>query len=166
MALLNLNLALSTAWSLPTLLAFFRLALAFATAPFTFATADACVEQSVEGGGVVFGATTLKLRVAGDASVLARASVARTENVCAPSGSTAVVWVAPGPEHGPNAAPSTLHAKVAPASGELNPNVGVVSSVVAPVAGPDVIEVSGAVVSTVNDEAAGVGSVLPAASVD
>ena len=144
MALLTLCLALSTAWSLPTLLAFFSLAVAFARAPFTFATADARVEQSAGGGGVVLGATTLKLLVAGDASVFATASVARTENVCAPSGSTAVVWVVPGPEHGPNAAPSTLHAKVAPASGELNPKVGVVSSVVVPVAGPDVIVVSGA----------------------
>ncbi len=62
-----------------------------------------------------------------------------------------------------NAAASTRHWKVEPASFEVNENVGVLSLVVP--LGPAVIVVSGGVVSTLNARLAGVGSVLPAVSV-
>ena len=70
-------------------------------------------------------------------------SIARTLNVCWPSASVAVVCLAPGPLHGPNAPPSIRHSKVEPASLEEKPNVGVGSAVVEPSAGPEVIVVSG-----------------------
>ena len=58
--------------------------------------------------------------------------------------------------------PSSLHSNVEPVFVEVNANDGDVTFV-GPV-GPDVIEVSGAAVSTVNDRVAGVASWLPAAS--
>ena len=73
--------------------------------------------------------------------MLPAASLARTSNVCAPSLSVAVVN---GVLQDANAPASTLHSNVEPASVELKPNVGVLSLVVEPFAGPLVIEVSGA----------------------
>jgi hypothetical protein len=58
--------------------------------------------------------------------------------------------------------PSSLHSNVAPVSLE-NPKLAL-STVMVPL-GPDVIVVSGAVVSTVNERVAGVPSWLPAGSV-
>ena len=92
----------------------------------------------VVSGAVV---STVKLRAAGVASRLVAASLARTENVCAPSGRVLVVN---GLLQAANAAASTLHSKVAPASLE-NPNVGV-GSAVGPL-GPESIRVSAGVVS-------------------
>ncbi len=63
--------------------------------------------------------------------------------------------VAPGP--------SSLHSNVEPAFVEVKANDGD-ATFVGPV-GPDVIDVSGAAVSTVNDRVAAVASRLPAASV-
>ena len=116
---------------------------------------------------VVSGAAVSTVNAAspGVASTLPAASVARTENVYAPSASgpttrgdvqlTYVPVVAPGP--------SSLHSNVEPGFVEVNVNDGD-ATFVGPV-GPDVIVVSGAAVSTVNDRVAGVASTLPAASV-
>ena len=113
---------------------------------------------------VVFGAvvSTVKLRLAGVGSGLPAASTARTSKVWAPSLSAEVVWVSPGPEQAAKASASTRHSKLAPASPEEKPKVGVVS-VVRPL-GPESIVVFGGVVSTVKLRLAGVGSGLPAAS--
>ena len=80
----------------------------------------------VVSGGVV---STVNDRLAGDASVLPAASVARTSNVCAPSARAAVVNA---DQQDANAAASTRHWKVEPASVEVKENVGVLSLV-----GPD-----------------------------
>ncbi len=98
---------------------------------------------------VVCGAvvSTVKLRVAGEASLLPAVSVARTSKVWGPWLRTAVVWV-PDPEQGAKAAASIRHSKVAPGSSfEEKVKVGVVS-LVGPL-GPVSIVVCGAVVSTV-----------------
>jgi hypothetical protein len=113
----------------------------------------------------VSGATvsTVNVRVAGVPSAFPAASVARTEKVCDPLPSDAAVT---GEEQAAKSAPSSAHANVELLSLEMNANVAVVS-LVAPL-GPDVIVVSGAVVSsgsTVHVCAAGVPSVFPAASV-
>ena len=63
--------------------------------------------------------------------------------------------VAPGP--------SSLHSKVEPVFVELNAN-DADAELTSPV-GPEVIDVSGVVVSTVNERVAGVASTLPAPSV-
>jgi hypothetical protein len=102
--------------------------------------------------------STLKERVAGVASTLPEASRARTANVCAPSGSTAVVC---GEVQTANAAPSTRHSNV---PGSLAENVYAgLTSLIAP-SGPDSITVSGAPASTTNTCEAGVWSALPAPS--
>ncbi len=93
----------------------------------------------VSGGGAV---STVKTRVAGDASVLPATSVARTDTECAPSPSAEVVHGLVQLTHDPE---STRHSNTELASLDVNANVGVLSFVV-PV-GPDVIVVSGAVVS-------------------
>ena len=103
--------------------------------------------------------STVKVRVAGLASVLPAASVARTSNVCGPSASAAVVW---GEVQVVKASSSMRQSKLAPGS-EENSNVGVASRV-RPL-GPVSIVVCGALVSTVIVRLAGVASVLPAASV-
>ena len=116
-------------------------------------------EISVSGATV----STVNARVAGVPSPFPAASVAQTENVCGPSASDGAVT---GEEQVANSAPSSAHAKVELLSLEMNANVAV-GSPVAPL-GPDVIVVSGAVVSsgsTVHVCAAGVPSVFPAASV-
>ncbi len=98
--------------------------------------------------------------------MLPAASVARTLKLCEPSPRAAVVL---GLVQAPKAAESSLHSKVEPGSVELNANDALVA-VVVPV-GPEVIVVSGAVVSgggavsTVNERVAGEASVLPATSV-
>ena len=116
---------------------------------------------SAVSGGVVSGSvvSSVKVRLAGVASVLPAASVARTEKVCGPSVSVAVVC---GELHAVKASLSTRHSKLAPGSDEKS-NVGVASRV-NPV-GPASIVVSGGIVSTVNVRVAAVVSVLPAASV-
>ena len=95
----------------------------------------------VVSGGVV---SHVNDRLAGEASVLLAASVARTSNVCAPSDSAPVVN---GDEQDANAAASTRHSNVEPASVAVKENVGVLS-LVGP-DGPAVIVVSGGVVSIV-----------------
>ena len=117
---------------------------------------------------VVFGAdvSTVNERVAGEASVLPAASVARTDTLWAPLASAVVVHGLVQLAHEPV---STRHWNVDPLSLDVNANVGVVS-LVGPV-GPEPIVVSGAtlsvgrVVLTVNVRVAGVASTLPAASV-
>ena len=111
---------------------------------------------------VVSGATvsTVNERVAGVASVLPAGSMARTENVYAPSASAVYACGDVHAAYVPVAAPgpSSLHSNVAPAS-DVNPNDGEFT-LINPV-GPVVIVVSGATVSTVNDLVAGLASVLP-----
>jgi hypothetical protein len=133
-----------------------------ASAPTTTAAGTAVID--------VCGATvsTVNDRVAGDESVFPAASVARTATVCAPSVSAAVV-------HGlvqlVDGLESTRQRNVDDVSLEVKANVGVLSFV-GPF-GPEMILVSGRVVSgggavavfTVTGRVAGVGSVLPAASV-
>ena len=94
---------------------------------------------------------TVNDRVAGDASVLPAASMARTDTVWAPSVSapSSTGW-----RTQPRTPESTLHWNVEPPSDAENPNVGVLSVVVA--VGPESIVVSGAVVS-----AGGGGGVEP-----
>jgi hypothetical protein len=117
----------------------------------------------VSGGGVV---STVNERAAGEASVLPATSVARTDTLCAPSLRALVVHGLAQLAHDPE---STRHSNTELASLAANANVGVLS-VVVPV-GPDVIVVSGAVVSgggaalTVKERVAGDASVLPATSV-
>ena len=93
----------------------------------------------VSDAGVV---STVNARLAGVASTLAAASVARTETLCGPSARAVVVQGLAQLAHAPE---SSWHWNVDPPSLALNANVGVVSFV-DPV-GPDVIVVSGAVVS-------------------
>ena len=89
--------------------------------------------SSVVSGAAV---STVNVREAGVESGLPSASVARTEKVCSPSVSEAVVT---GDSHGAKVPVSSLHSNVAPASLATNSKVGV-ASVVAP-AGPAVIVV-------------------------
>ena len=111
---------------------------------------------SAVSGGVV---STVSARTAGEASTFVAGSVARTSNVCAPSARANVA----GELHAANAAPSTRHSNVEPASVAVNANVGVV--VFVGPTGPLVIAVSGAIVSTVKVVLAGSGSTLPKSSI-
>ncbi len=97
---------------------------------------------------VVSGATvsTVNVRVAGVGSTLPSRSIARTANVCGPSGSCPAERS--GDVHGANAPASSLHSNVEPGFVELNVNIGVVSFV-GP-SGPCASVVSGASVSIVN----------------
>src|SRR5436190_460611 len=89
--------------------------------------------------------STVIERLAGVASALPAASVAKTSNVCDPAASAAGVN---GEVQGANAAASTRHWNVAPVGSlEENANVGVVSFV--GLLGDVSIVVCGAVVSTV-----------------
>ncbi len=108
---------------------------------------------------VVFGAvrSIVHVKLAGDASVLPAASVARTTNACVPSPSAPVVC---GLVHEAQLPPSTRHWNVDPGSDELKPNAGVVS--LDGLGGLESSVVSGAVTSTVQVWPAGVPSVLPA----
>jgi hypothetical protein len=111
---------------------------------------------------VVCGAavSTVKLREAGVASTLPAVSVARMSNVWAPSASAESVR---GDVQAVHAPPSTRHSNVEPASVAVKPKLG--DAVAVTPLGPDVIVVSGAVASTVNEREAGVASTLPATSV-
>ncbi|MEJ7787875.1 MAG: hypothetical protein WKF96_23990, partial [Solirubrobacteraceae bacterium] len=105
--------------------------------------------------------STVKVALAGVMSRFPAASVARTSKVCWPSLSVAAVC---GELQSAKAWPSKRHSKLASASLEANSNVGVSSALVAD--GPVVIVVCGGAVSmTLKLRLAGVGSVLPAASV-
>ena len=116
-------------------------------------------ESTIVWGGVV---SIVIERLAGVGSVFWAVSIARTSKVCGPSGRDAGVWLV-GLEQAPNAAPSSRHWKLEPASSELNPNVGV-GSLMGP-EGPESIAVTGATVSTVNERLAGVESTFWAGSV-
>ena len=109
--------------------------------------------------------STVKVRLAGVGSVLPAGSVARTSKVCGPSASADVVN---GVVQAANAAASTRHSNVEPASVEVKVKVGRVVVGRAARAGPPVMEVSGgwlsSTVETVKVRLAGVGSTLPAAS--
>ena len=110
---------------------------------------------------VTVGALVLTVNVcaAGVASVLPAASVARTWKVCEPSARAAVVR---GDVHAANAAASTLHSNVDPASVAPKAKVGVVSLVGEAIG---VSVVSGGVRSTWKSQVASVGSVFRAVSV-
>jgi hypothetical protein len=104
-------------------------------------------------GGVGDPLRTVHAPEAGVASTLPAGSSARTRNAWSPSGRSAYVS---GETQAAKPAPSRLHWNVAVASGEVNANVAEID-VTVPV-GPDVSDVSGAAVSTVNARVAGVGS--------
>ena len=105
----------------------------------------------------------MKVRVAGVASVLPTASVARKETVCEPLARSANVFGLPQVV---KAALSSLHSSllVSPAV-PWKAKVADLVRIVEPAAGPESIVVSGAVVSTLNVRVAGVASMLPAASI-
>ena len=135
-------------------------------APGSLVNVNVCVVAVIGPDGppvmVVSGAgattATVNVRVAGVASTLPAASLARTANVCWPS---ARFVYACGDVLVANAAPSRRHSNVAP--GSLVKANDAELEVMVPV-GPLVIVVSGAAVSTVNVRVAGEPSTLPAAS--
>ena len=94
------------------------------------------------------------------ASVFPAASVALTWNVCEPCARFEYVV---GLAHATNEPESSLHWNVEPDSVEENANVAVLALLLPE--GPLVMLVSGATVSTVQLNEAGVGSVLPVESV-
>jgi hypothetical protein len=98
-------------------------------------------------------AATVQVRVAGVASTFPAESFARTANVCDPSPSPEYAF---GEVHEPHAPASSLHSNDAPASVALKVN-DAAAEVTVPV-GPPVIEVPGAVTSTVHVRVAGVAS--------
>jgi hypothetical protein len=102
---------------------------------------------------------TLNVRSAGVGSTLPARSIARTRKMWEPSESAGDVL---GELQKEKAAESKRHWKLEPGSLEAKVKVGV-RSLVGP-AGPAVIVVSGTAVSTVKEREAGVGSVLPTAS--
>src|SRR4051794_32550057 len=110
--------------------------------------------------------STVHLRLAGVASVLPAASVARTSTVCRPPSSSGSFQPA---AQGAHATVSTLslvslsrrHSNVESGSDEVELNVGVRSVDLPPSSGPTAIAVSGASASTVKARAAGVESSLP-----
>ncbi len=110
----------------------------------------------VVSGAVV---STVNECLSGVESVLPSSSVASTSNVWGPSPSVAAVN---GELHDAKAPASTRHWNVDVSLAE-KVKVGVVSFVNA--GGPESIAVWGATVSTANERLAGVGSVLPNASV-
>ena len=105
----------------------------------------------------------VKLRLAGVASMLPAVSIARTWKLCAPAASAGLT--VRGEVQAAKAALSTLHWKLAVASGELKLNVGVVSFVGVGSTGPPVKAVFGGVRSTVKLRTAGLASMLPAVSI-
>ena len=100
-------------------------------------------------------ASTIQVRVAGEASGLPAPSIACTVKVCWPSGTSVRVR---GLVQAANAALSSLHWNVDPSSEEVKLKEGSLSLVVEPGAGPAVIVVSGAVVSTGRTGATGGGA--------
>ena len=124
---------------------------------------DAAAVATVPLGPLVIdvsGATvsTAHVRDAGVASTLPSASIARTENVCAPSPSPEYDFGEAQLVHAPE---SSLHSKE-PDSVAENPNDAAAVATVP--FGPLVIEVSGATVSTAHVRDAGVASTLPSPS--
>ena len=113
-------------------------------------------ESIVVCGAVV---STVQLRVAGDGSTLPAASRPRTEKVCDPSASP---LSARGDAHAAHGSVSSLHSSN-PASVAENEKLAAPEATVP--AGPDAIDVSGGVASTVHVRVAGDGSRLPATSV-
>jgi hypothetical protein len=118
----------------------------------------------VSGAVVSAGGSIVQVRVAGEASTLPAASVARTLNVCEPALSALYAF---GLVHVAKAPASSLHSKVDPDSLDVNANEALVE--VVGFAGPEPIVVSGGVVSAgaliVQVRVAGEASVLAAASV-
>ena len=98
----------------------------------------------VVSGAVV---STVNVRDAGLASTLPTASIARTENVCAPSTRP---LRARGEPQTSKAPPSSLHSNelVSSTGSPAKVKVAVGTAIVEPSAGPPVIVVSGGVVST------------------
>ena len=117
----------------------------------SFVGPDGPVVISVS-GGVVSGAATVKVRPSGVWSVFPAGSVARTSKVWSPTASVAVVCGDVQTAHGPS---STRHSNVEPVSVEVKAKVGVLSLIVVPLAGPLVMVVAGAAVSTVKVRLAG-----------
>ena len=119
-------------------------------------------ELIVVSGGVMSDAgavVTVNARVAGVTSVLPAASVARTDTEWGPSLRAVVVHGVVQSTHAPA---STRHSKADASSLELNANVGV-RLLVVPV-GPELIVVSGAVVSAAGPEATVIGFIVLSAS--
>jgi hypothetical protein len=105
-------------------------------------------------------ALTVHVREAGVESALPAASMARTSKVCTPLPSPEYAF---GEVHVTKAARSSRHSNVESVSAEEKPKLAD-EEVEVPL-GPDVIAVSGSVVSTVQVLLAGLASTLPAASV-
>ena len=108
---------------------------------------DAVVDALVPEGPEVINvsgatASTVHVRVAGEASRLPAASFALTANVCEPFDSPVSTL---GDEHGANSSASSLHSKVEPGSVEENSNDAVLDALVPE--GPEMIVVSGGAVS-------------------
>lgn len=120
---------------------------------------DGETEPDGVGDGVGEVVATVHDLVAGVGSMLPAVSRARTVNVCPPSARPLYAW---GDEQGPKEAPSRAHSNVA-ASVAVNSNVAELDATVP--LGPDVIVVSGGVLSTTQVRLAGVGSGAPAPSI-
>ena len=115
-------------------------------------------EPSVVCGGVVSGGESIvQPKLAGVASVLPSASMARTANVCWP---TARPVYCAGVSHSANAAPSSAHSNVESTSVAVKVNVALVAEVGS--SGADEIVVSGGT-ATVHSCSAGVSSTAPSA---
>src|SRR5918992_1260295 len=117
---------------------------------------------TVEVVQVTVGAVIVQLWVAGEASAFSATSIARTRKVCWP---TARPVNACGDVHGANAAVSSAHSNVEPASLETNPKLASDSG--DGDSGITLSDVSGAVESgdwTVHVWVSGDASMLPAAS--
>ena len=100
--------------------------------------------------------------MAGLASVLPAASVARTSTVCEPAARPTKSFGEAQGSHGPVPG-SSWHSNVEPPSSAVKAKVALLALVGS--VGPETMVVSGAVRSIVQVNDAGVGSVLPAASV-
>ena len=110
----------------------------------------------VSGGAV----STVQERSAALGSVLPASSVACTAKVCRPSARPSY---RAGLSQAVNAAPSSEHARLEPSSLKASSKLALASFV--RVGGPAVIDVSGAVVSILQERLAALSSLLPAASV-
>src|SRR5687768_13092674 len=116
-----------------------------------FVSAAGAPEPSVVCGAVVSGGVaTVQLKLAGVASVLPSASLARTAKVCAPT-ARPVYWT--GVSHSANAAPSSEHSNVESTSLAAKVNVTLVADVGS--SGADEMDVSGGT-ATVHSCSAGV----------
>src|SRR4051812_39980340 len=115
-------------------------------------TSDAPSRCAARRGGR--GYFAVKVKVAGEASMLPAASMARTFIVCLPFANDTVL----GEVQAAQAAASSLHWNVDPASSDVKVNVA--DTALIEEAGPEVIVVFGAVVSTTT----GFGNALPPGS--